>query len=578
MAKLEVGASFQRSFTVTVEARGEFRHVVTSSADTKDPEPNNNNGTRSDGFVVTDVSAVADLIVTQTGPSTAVPGETISYTLTVTNDGPSVAPSAVIRDVLGVEVVAVEISDGGTLVADTAVWPAIASFFSQESREFTLTIEAPTTGPVLARGRAVSEAEDPRPGNSDGSAADSRVNTIITFDPLDTLQGETSGDGFGQHMANLGDIDGDGVDDFLVAAPGHDAGADDAGRVYVYSGAARTLLFTKDGTAAQERLGLHADRVPDVDGDGVNDMVVGGPLAGAGHASVFSGATGDLIVRLDGSVQGEGFGFRVAGLADADGDGVGDVLVTAPNNSVAGRQFGRAFLYSGADWSLLRTIDGTVEDGAFGSAAAGLADIDGDGLSDIAIGAENSGPGGAGQIRVYSGATGDLLFTADADATGAGLGRTWISAVGDVDGDDVADLYAADVQNTAEGPDTGRGYIISGADGGTLHVFSGKTAGDLFGPGRAMPDIDGDGIRDVVIGARGDDDGAQQAGEAVAFSGATGEPLRTMTSLQAGQGFGFDAVGLGDLNGDGAPDFLVSAGLAGGEPGHVVVVAGVPRP
>ena len=98
-------------------------------------------------------------------------------------------------------------------------------------------------------------------------------------------------------------------------------------------------------------------------------------------------------------------------------------------------------------------------------------------------------------------------------------------------------------------------------------------AGDGIGPGREAGDVDRDGLVDLAIGSWISNDGAPTAGQVEIYSGKDGSLLRRLTSTTAGENFGFDAVGLGDLDGDRVPDLVVSA--ATGE--RVYLIAGKKR-
>ena len=80
-----------------------------------------------------------------------------------------------------------------------------------------------------------------------------------------------------------------------------------------------------------------------------------------------------------------------------------------------------------------------------------------------------------------------------------------------------------------------------------------------MGPGRSAGDVNGDGVPDLIVGNYTSSDGAPAAGKVQVFSGATGARLRTITSTTPQENLGFDAVGIGDTNGNGTPDFLISA-------------------
>jgi hypothetical protein len=119
--------------------------------------------------------------------------------------------------------------------------------------------------------------------------------------------------------------------------------------------------------------------------------------------------------------------------------------------------------------------------------------------------------------------------------------------------------------------------VLSGATGKPLHVFTGETAGEGFGTSPSMAgDVDGDGHADILIGAWQHASAAASGGRVSLFSGRTGERLRTYTSKVVGETLGFDAVALGDVNGDGMRDLLLTAawsGVRGFQSGRVFVVS-----
>jgi hypothetical protein len=128
----------------------------------------------------------------------------------------------------------------------------------------------------------------------------------------------------------------------------------------------------------------------------------------------------------------------------------------------------------------------------------------------------------------------------------------------------VPDVYVGDYADSAG---SGRPVVLSGSDGSEVFARPG-TPGAGAGPGRGAGDVNGDGFEDLAIGHYGF--GADDAGRLEVRSGADGSLLRTVTSTTPGESFGFDAVGIGDVNDDGRPDLLVSA--AAGE--TVYVIAG----
>ncbi len=360
------------------------------------------------------------------------------------------------------------------------------------------------------------------------------------------------------------------------------------------------------------RFGEAVAAVPDTDGDGVPDLVVGAPneelpgtTPGRGRVYVLSGATGALRFRIKppDPDRTSDFGETVAGVPDADGDGLGDVLVGVPGYEVTGRPdrntVGRAYLFSGATGVLLQTLDTPEPDFSnnFGAAVAGVPDLDDDGLADLAVGAPNEfapQPLGSayGRVYLFSSATGDTLRTISAPSVvvsnpGLAFGRA-VAHVPDTNGDGQDDL-AVGAPGFRAGPESlqrsvGRTYLFSGATGALLQTFDTPTPEfeGVFGTSVAgVPDADGDGLGDVLAGAPGEDAGGRtNAGRAHLFSGASGALLRTLASPdpRIGGGFGRAVAGVPDLDGDSRGDLAVGAPSeflnVTPDPGRVHVVSG----
>lgn len=575
IASLSSNGSREFSVTVTPTSMGVLVNRVRAVAATPDPNPSNNDGSADASQVETLVSVLADVRVSLAGPNEAVPGTEQSWEITVTNDGPSSSEEVVIRSSFPAGVVPVAASDDGAIDGSAVEWQALPTLVPGESVTRTVTATAPFVGPATSVASATSDTEDPTPGNNDGSQPSSNVQTLTTYDVIYSVAGEAPGDQFGWLFENLGDIDGDGANDYVVTAPGH---ASNRGRIYVYSGADGSELFRFTGEATGARLGLGIDLAGDIDADGVPDVIVGAPNVGPGFAYVLSGVDGSLLNRFEGENPGDQFGFQVARAGDVDGDGRDDVMVGAISHATVGELAGRAYVYSGLDYSLILTLDPAVAGGRFGHSLGAIGDIDGNGRTDLAIGAPTVG--GGGRVYVFLD-DGTMPYPSIApDATGGGLGFAWLESPGDLNDDGIPDIFAADIDNRALGTATGRAYVFSGADGSTIHTFTGENAGDQFGIGRSGGDADGDGVTDIFVAAWLNSEGAAQAGKAYLFSGASGELVRTFTGTTAGDVLGFDAVGIGDVDGDGTVDYLLSGAISQpfGNRGRVDVVRGIPLP
>ncbi|HEY3215102.1 MAG TPA: OmpA family protein [Candidatus Eisenbacteria bacterium] len=180
VTSLANGASFTRTVTVTAPATGTLLNIASATAETPDPTPSNNDGTDPLSRVITAVAELADLMVTKSGPATVDPGQSVVYTITVANNGPSTAATVVLRDTLPAAATFVSASNGGTRSSGVVTWPSVASLASGSSFVRTVTMTAPVSGATLLNvAAATSTTPDPNPGNNNGSAATSRVSTVV---------------------------------------------------------------------------------------------------------------------------------------------------------------------------------------------------------------------------------------------------------------------------------------------------------------------------------------------------------------------------------------------------------------
>jgi len=367
-----------------------------------------------------------------------------------------------------------------------------------------------------------------------------------------TLTG-SPGDAVGASLAGLGDADGDRIADWAVGAPGRDVGPwTGAGRVLIFSGGGGDLLGEETGSADGEGVGASLAGPGDLDGDGLADVVIGTPEAagGAGRVEARSSAGGGLLWMLEG-VPGDRLGASLAGIGDANGDGVGDVVAGAPGASPGGLAgAGLVLLLSGPDGAVLDSREGEAQDESLGAAVSAAGDLDGDGLADWVVGAPGAGAGAGAVVARTLNADGGADLWVAAGESGEGLGAA-LAPGGDVDGDGFEEVAAG-----APAARGGAGRLVA------LDRRGGETASLLGSPGEALGsavaaagDADGDGRGDLWVGAPG---ALAGAGEVQLLSPEDGRLLDLLQGDTASR-FGAVLAGPGDLGGDGWPDLLAGS-------------------
>lgn len=258
-----------------------------------------------------------------------------------------------------------------------------------------------------------------------------------------TITGVAPGVQFGYAISRMDDTNGDGHADLLVGAPFETVGAaNNSGRAYIISGLDGSVLQPLDGPMTPgANFGLGVAGVGDIDGDGVWDAVVA--AQGAGTALVFSGATGlPLLTPLNADPGFASFGqFFVGYCGDVNNDGTNDIYIGDFGDS-GGR--GKAYVFSGADGSRLHTFTGANPGDGLGCGRGLQADFNNDGHDDLAIGSyqHDAGANNAGRIEIFSGQTGAVLWTMSSTNPNYQLGFDCVG-LGDTDGDGRPDLLAS---------------------------------------------------------------------------------------------------------------------------------------
>ncbi len=381
---------------------------------------------------------------------------------------------------------------------------------------------------------------------------------------------------FGTSVSGIPDLDGDGIDDFMVGAPGENAGGVvSSGRVYIFSGATGALIrtHTSPNATVTGRFGQSVAGVIDFTGDGLGDYIIAatGELGQAGRLYVYAGASGSLL-RTHTSPNSEGFGVfgrSLAGTEDLTGDNRGDYIIGAPGEN---QERGRVYVYSGQSGGLVRTHNSPNAEigGWFGFSVDGVPDANSDNRGDYVIGAPREDPGASpvnsGRAYIYSGINGGLMHTlVSGNPSTSGQFGWSVAGVPDVGvgGGDVivgAPNEPVDVGG-ATVSDAGRAYLFSGTAGILAHTYTAPeadihTAGQFGMEVAGMMDRTGDGKGQIIVGAPG-----WPGYDVYVFNGGSGfgiiESHGSPDNLGANQLWGAAIAAVGDATGNGLGDFIV---------------------
>ena len=396
--------------------------------------------------------------------------------------------------------------------------------------------------------------------------------------PATIIQNNQAGSWLGRSVSSAGDINGDGYADVVVGAVLYNAGISAQGAAYIHlggpGGISATPFLLIAGGVAGTGLGESVAVAGDVNGDGYSDLILGGPsrnFAWIVHGGTYlfnpvAPAAGTAQpVRTYSGLAGARAGGAVANAGDVNGDGFSDVLVGAPEASNGQALEGLVHLYLGGPGGLgaapHQTLEMNVANARFGFSVATAGDVNGDGYADVLVGAPESGAGGRAYVFLGSpaGLTSTPLLTLSG-AAGARYGHA-VSTAGDINSDGYSDILV--------GAPTGNlVHVFLGASGGptsTPHaVLNGNLAGSSFGHSVATAgDVNGDGFSDIIIGAPTYSSGQANEGAAYSYAGSDSGLVTTSVwfreSNRANIQFGFSVAGVSDVSGDGFFDCAVGA-------------------
>ncbi len=433
--------------------------------------------------------------------------------------------------------------------------------------------------------------------------------------------GENADDESGHSVASAGDVNGDGYDDILIGVPDNDDGGNGAGQTYLIFGKASGWSMDTDlsnadasfiGEDAVDFSGWSVAGAGDVNDDGYDDILIGAYWESSGDSAagqtylILGKASGwqmdtdlsNVDASFIGEERGDYSGKSVAGVGDVNGDGYDDILIGADGNDEGGGGFtGQTYLILGKASGWAMDTDLSNADASFwgagvgdlaGYSVAGAGDVNGDGYDDILIGARKNDDGDSEAGQTYlilgkaSGWSMDInLSNADASFIGEEYddeSGSSVTGAGDVNGDGYDDILIGASRNDDAGYYAGQTYLILGkASGWSMDTDLSNVDASFLGEGdydyagysvAGAGDVDGDGYDDILIGARWNDDGGDEAGQTYLILGkASGWTMDTDLSdadasfwgEEADDSSGGSVAGAGDVNGDGRDDVLIGA-------------------
>jgi hypothetical protein len=370
------------------------------------------------------------------------------------------------------------------------------------------------------------------------------------------VTGEAEEDQLGSAILGAIDLNGDGIPDMVLTSVNSAASGLISGTAYIILGPVEGVLSVADadarivGTSLGMQLGYAVEAISDQDGDGLPDLALGAPLFGgsAGLVAIVSGAvTGSVdldevtLSSMTGATAFDSLGASI-GAVDWDGDGITELLIGAPDyTSLEGIQPGAVFgaavplpsAPEDADWS----VTGPEDQSRFGHTIMVAGDLDGDGLTDVIIGASGTDEAGtnAGAAYLFLGPLTGNITASEADTVFLGaaeedrLGNVMTSA-GDIDGDGIPDLAMGAPTHSPDSTLTSQAGLIMIFSGDLRGVIEGATDAEAWIEGEAagdeagsslttLGDTDGDGINDLLIGSPYQDTAGANAGTVFVLTG-----------------------------------------------------------
>ncbi|MFZ1322618.1 MAG: FG-GAP-like repeat-containing protein [Ignavibacteria bacterium] len=407
--------------------------------------------------------------------------------------------------------------------------------------------------------------------------------------PYWTYESNQADSKFGSSVSGAGDVNGDGYSDVIIGSPNYFLSV---GRTSLFLGSGSGISVTPDWTYDAvnfgDQLGSSVSTAGDVNGDGYADVIIGSPTysngeTAEGRALVFNGSATGLPANPDWTNESNqvsaNFGNSVFTAGDINGDGLSDVIVSAKLFDNGEADEGKIFVYNGSSAGVSTSSNWSTTEGQVGSdygcSVSSAGDVNGDGYSDVIIGASrfDNGETDEGMVFAYYGSSSGLPLSPDwsteINIPGANFGNS-VSTAGDVNGDGYSDVIIGANKYTNPVVDAGVAIMFYGsATGLTVEALPPSIFQTGAGTGISVStagDVNGDGYSDVIVGANKWDAGQTDEGKAfVYFGSVTGisfiTPNWTAEGNQTSANFGISVSTAGDVNGDGYSDVIVGSNL-----------------
>jgi len=423
----------------------------------------------------------------------------------------------------------------------------------------------------------------------------------------------------GDSVSSAGDVNGDGLDDLIIGAPFGNPNVSSLGQSYVVYGNAPPELdldgsnglvtgFAINGIAENDFLGKSVSRAGDINGDGIDDLIIGalgaapngsdsgqsyavfGSRDGFAPSLELSNLNGDNGFAINGIAELDFSGDSVSSAGDINGDGIDDLIIGASGANPNGNRSGQSYVVFGSNSGFAASfelsnlngnngfaINGIAADNASGRSVSRAGDVNGDGIDDLIIGAPGFIPfasSDSGQSYVVFGSNsgfapslelsslnGDNGFTINSINTFDRSGVS-VSSAGDINGDGIDDLIIGATDADPNGNRSGQSYVVFGSTGGfasSLELVSLNGSNGFVINGIAeldysgiwvssAGDVNGDGIDDLIIGASGADPNGNFSGQSYVVFGSTSGFAASLelSSLNGNNGFAINGIAAGN--------------------------------